>query len=176
MATIGWLILPALAAASPQDGQSANLGIPNGNLRVAARQFEDGEPGTGVHLFEVSCWDGRCTLTTVSLNQCIAGAFYPKVEQSSTQDGSLRVTNLGDVLVLEVRNVDLGGDSITNLRLGYAVERSTMLPLVTSFSGGFVKNSEIAKRVLTVQYIPVKGPNEVITLDCPVELPGVMQW
>ena len=44
--------------------------IPNGNLRVTVQQKEDGKTDKGLHLLELSCWDGQCSLTSVSLNQC----------------------------------------------------------------------------------------------------------
>jgi hypothetical protein len=84
------------------------------------------------------------------------------------------VTNLGDTLEVQQTQTDIGGKSITTLRLGYEKDtQNTMSTKVTSFSGGFVKNSLIAERVLTVEYVPLMGAFQEVQLDCAVALPGV---
>jgi hypothetical protein len=44
----------------------ANFGpeLPNGTLRVAYQQRESGKLSESVHHVGLSCWDGRCDLTT----------------------------------------------------------------------------------------------------------------
>ena len=65
-------IIPALAGEMP----------PNGELRVAYRQSEGGKLSESVHHVALGCSDGRCSLTTLTLNQCSWGRFYPKIEQA----------------------------------------------------------------------------------------------
>jgi hypothetical protein len=57
------LIRPATASSSDS--------IPNANLRVTVQQKEDGKINKGFHVLELSCWDGQCSLSSVSLNQCM---------------------------------------------------------------------------------------------------------
>src|SRR5262245_61625081 len=89
---------------------AAEVPIPDANLRVAVRQKEDGKLGKSLHIVHLSCWQGDCSLTWLTLNQCTAtvdgkAAFPPKIERSSTREGTLQVFALGDVL--EVKETDL---------------------------------------------------------------------
>lgn len=158
---------------------ASELGIPNASLKLTVRQKEEGGLDKGLHLLQLFCWDGDCALTTLSLNQCgPAGsgkpAFFPMVARTSTREGNLKVTNLGDVLLVEQVDVDIGGKTTTTLRFGYAMSAgSTIASRVTGFSGGFVKSSEILKRVITVELVPLIGRFHEVPLDCAVLLPGV---
>lgn len=158
---------------------AAELRVPNASLEVTVRQRQEGELGRGLHFFHLLCWKGECSLTALSLNQCYpAGsgkpAFFAKIERTSTSEGNLRVTNLGDVLQVQQVNIDIGGESTTTLRFGYAMSGSSAIAnRVTGFSGGYVKSSEILKRVTTVEYVPLIGAFHEILLDCAVLLPGV---
>jgi hypothetical protein len=87
---IVFLIATLLSAASIY-AQSSR--IPNAVLRVTVQQKEEGKLAPGLHLLELHCWDGACSLSSVSLNQCGDSgsgkrAFYPKVQHSTTQDGT----------------------------------------------------------------------------------------
>src|SRR5262245_23138842 len=87
---------PAPASnAVPRTGQVSSLAaVPNGSLRVAYQQKQDGELSESVHQVDLWCSDGVCSLTTLSLNQCLpygeGQAFFPKVERTSTLEGNLR--------------------------------------------------------------------------------------
>jgi hypothetical protein len=149
--------------------------IPDVNLRVAVRQKEDGKLGKSLHIVHLSCWQGDCALTWLTLNQCTAAvdgkaAFPPKIERSSTREGTLQVLALGDVI--EVKETD--PDATTTLRIGYKKRANAVRATqVTSFSGGFVKQSDILGKVITVEYIPFLGAYSAMKLDCAVLLPGV---
>ena len=148
--------------------------IPDVNLRVAVRQKEDGKLGKSLHIVHLSCWQGDCALTWLTLNQCTAAvdgkaAFHPKIERSSTREGTLQVLALGDVI--EVKETD--PDVTTTLRIGYKKRGVGRATQVTSFSGGFVKQSDILGKVITVEYIPFLGAYSAMKLDCAVLLPGV---
>jgi len=121
---IGLLVLVIAATAEAQSR------LPNAILRVAVQQTEDGKVERGFHVFELFCWDGACSLTTLSLNQCgMSGsgkpAFAPKVRYSSMSANSLRVHNDGTTLVVQESGADVGGDYVTNLRFDYAQPRTT---------------------------------------------------
>lgn len=76
--------------------------IPDLVLRVAYRQLEDGVPSQSVHHVSLVCSAQECTLTTLTLNQCLLdnevlgltidkGKMYPKIETASTADRNLHV-------------------------------------------------------------------------------------
>lgn len=159
---------------SPSAGH-AQTRVPDITLRVTVQQKEGTKLDAGLHLITLSCWSGTCALDSISLNQCgrspVTGnpSFAVVTERSSTAEGNLRVTNLGDVLLAEERASDLGGVSTNTLRFGYLQNPSR----VTSFSGGFVKNSDLLAKVITVEYVPLIGFCNERKLDCAVRLPGV---
>jgi hypothetical protein len=153
--------------------------VPNANLSVTIQQKEDGKIAPGLHVLELSCWNGACSLSTVSLNQCGPSgsgqpAFYPKVQYSTTWGKSLRVHSEGNTLIVQETGADIGGDYVNNLRFTYAPPREGgIVSRLINFSGGFVKNSVILQRTLTVQYVPLPNAHQVVTLDCGALLPGL---
>ena len=153
--------------------------VPDAALSVTVQQSEDGKIAPGLHVLELSCWNGACSLSTVSLNQCFPSgsgqpAFYPKVQYSTTWGKSLRVHGEGNTLVVQETGADIGGDYVNNLRFSYASPRGgSIASKLINFSGGFVKNSVILKRTLTVQYVPLPNAHQVVTLDCGALLPGL---
>ena len=165
------LITPVAASSSDS--------IPNANLRVTVQQKENGKMDKGFHVLELSCWDGNCSLSTISLNQCCESgsgeqAFYPKVQYSSTWIGNLKVRNEGNSLVVQETGSDIGGDYVNNLRFDYEpVGKNKVVTRLIGFSGGFVKNSVILKKVLTIDYVPLPKEYQVMKLDCGVLLPGI---
>jgi len=101
-------------------------------------------------------------------------AFYPKIQRTSTEEKNLEVWPENNVLVVRETGFDIGGDYVTTLRIGF--ERpSSREPAskVTSFTGGFVKNSSLLEKVLNVEYVPLQGGNQAVQLDCAVLLPGL---
>jgi len=158
----------------------AQSNIPNALLEITIRQSEGGKVERGLHMLQLSCWNGQCELTTLTLNQCWSPSdrkqgFFPKIVRVSTQDGNLQVTRQGNVLVVREVGVDVGGDYVTTLRFGFEPASKTDLEVrnLTSFSGGFVKNSAILKRVITVDYVALEGDGlfQPVELDCAVMLP-----
>lgn len=168
---VGILMVAAIAEAQSP--------VPNANLSVTVQQKTEGKVDPGLHLLELSCSEGACSLSTVSLNQCGTSgsgkpAFYPKVQYSTTWGKSLRVHNEGSTLVVQQTGADVGGDYVNNLRFAYApVREGGIASRLIGFSGGFVKNSVILKQTLTVQYVPLPQAHQVMPLDCGVLLPGV---
>ena len=164
------LMLPVTASSSD---------IPNANLRVTVQQKEKGKINKGFHILELSCWDGNCSLSSVSLNQCMESGsgekvFYPKVQYSTTWMGNLKVMNEGNSLVVQETGSDIGGDYVVNLRFDYKpVEKDKIVNRLIGFSGGYVKNSVILKKVLTTDYVPLPKASQVMKLDCGVLLPGI---
>ena len=102
--------------------------IPNAVLRVTVQQKEDGKLYPGFHILELHCWDGACSLSSVSLNQCGESgsgkmAFYPKVQHSTTPEGTLKVWNEGTTLVVQETGSDIGGDYTNYFRFEYEPPR-----------------------------------------------------
>lgn len=165
------LIMPVTASSSDS--------IPNAKLCVTVQQKEDGKINKGFHVLELSCWDGNCSLSSVTLNQCHESgsgkqAFYPKVQYSSTWIGNLKVRNEGTSLVVQETGSDIGGDYVKNLRFDYEpAGKDKIVTRLIGFSGGFVKNSAILKKVLTTDYVSLPKAYQVMKLDCGVLLPGI---
>lgn len=158
---------------------TAQTAVPDAHLEVTVQQREDGRLARGLHLLVLSCWHRQCSLTSVTLNQCGESgegkrAFYPKVQRSSTPEGNLSVWNAGNTLVVKETGADVGGDYVTNLRFEYeSPPKGGIATRLVGFSGGFVKNSMILKKVLTIEFVPLPKRYQVVTLDCGVLLPGV---
>lgn len=133
------------------------------------------QPERGFHILELECWSGECSLTTISMNQCMAdnGGFSPVVDRTTTREGNLKVIDTGKYLQIEEKSVDIGGRSTITFRIGYKTERGRVK--IASVSGGFVKNSAVLKRVITADYVPVRSGrtsgSRLMSLDCPVLVP-----
>jgi hypothetical protein len=138
-------------------------------LNIGWRQFEDGKASEAVFQTALECsFDGRCTLTTVTLNQCILGAFYPKIQHWSTNDGGLSV-QLIDSSTVTAKFSE--GDAVFQLR--YSFERSRSgLASVTTFTGGAVKQSSVLGEIITWKLVPLRH-TETVILDCPAALDGI---
>ena len=175
-----FFVLTASVSAQSSNPNSSNA-IPDVILEVTVRQKEQGKLAPSLHIMKLVCSRGKGTLISVSLNRCgLSGsgnnAFHPKIQWSSTEDGTLQIVNLGDVLEVKETSFDLGGESTVTHRFGFAKRHSQdLLPTrVTSYSGGFVKNSAILQKVITVEYVPLIGEFNEVNLDCQtVLLPGV---
>jgi hypothetical protein len=171
-------LLPLIAALLPIFfvivallGTTEAAQIPNVALEVTVRQKEEGKVQRGLHLLHLSCWDGACQFITLTLNQCFHESFYPKIETASTADGTLSVTESDGVLHLR----QTGLDFTAHYRFGYSKEVPgvPIATRVTSFSGGYTKNSTILRRVFTAEYVPLQGSYTHVRLDCQASLPGV---
>jgi hypothetical protein len=171
-------VLLTILILAPSIASSADK-IPNADLLVTVQQKEEGKISKGFHVLELSCWDGNCSLSTVSLNQCMEfssgeKAFYPKVQYSTTRMGNLKVRNKGNSLFVQETGSDIGGDYMVNMRFDYEPSgKDEIVNHLIGFSGGYVKNSILLKKVLTTDYVPLPKVIQVIKLDCGVLLPGI---
>jgi hypothetical protein len=170
----------------------AQASIPDLHIEMAYQQLEDGKRSPGVHILDLWCDDGRCDLLVTSLNQCLWGSFYPKVERSSNRvlaghgSGSLQVTYAGNGLLRLEEDIDSGGKITWVFRFREArtedeenFSRNSLfrndgeLPkrlVITDFQGGFTKYSAILDKVISVAYVPIVEPTP-IKLDCTVDVP-----
>lgn len=103
---------------------SSSDSIPNANMRVMVQQKEQEKINKGFHVLELSCWDGQCSLSSVSVNPCVESgsgkkAFYPKVQYPATSMGNLKVRNEGNSLIVQETGSDISSDYMNNLRFDY---------------------------------------------------------
>ena len=111
-------ILPIIPAWAKQN-------IPDAKLRVTVQQKVSGKLNPALHMQELLCFNGECSLTSITLNDCRPspvsnGMASPVViERSSTREGNLKVTNEGDTLVVIETGFDIGGDYVTTQRFKY---------------------------------------------------------
>ena len=88
--------------------------------------------------------------------------------------GNLKVRNEGNSLVVQETGSDIAGDYVVNLRFDYKpVGKDKIVNRLIGFSGGYVKNSFVLKKVLTTDYVPLPKAYQVMKLDCGVLLPGI---
>ena len=86
----------------------------------------------------------------------------------------MKVRNEGKSLVVQETGSDVFGDYVSNLRFDYEMaDKGEIANRLVGFSGGYIKNSALLKKVLTTEYIPLPKANQVMKLDCDVLLPGV---
>ena len=159
---------------------------PNGSLKVAYRMLEDGKLSDSVHQIELQCWNSRCSLTTVTLNQCLpfsAGpAFYPKVERSATDDGDLSIASSRPG-GLDLRQEMAG--TTTTYRLTFTVRQdaalaqrlrsrgTTFFSDLVAFSGVAVRNSGVLQKVLSWELVPLKGHSVQVEPLCKIQVDGL---
>jgi hypothetical protein len=177
------LSVPALAQAPP-----------NGTLEVAYRQRESSGLSDSVHLLSLTCFDGNCTATTLTVNQCVPWAlpgggsqsgFYPKVEQAKTVEQNLTVHEMhNSVLSVEERHAHKDG-IVLKYRFGFTTydnaDLSRQLGLktiryfqrVTTFSGSAVKDSSVMNKVLSWELVPVRGRPAIIEPKCKIAVFGL---
>ena len=154
---------------------------PDALLRVTVQQRQEGKTEQGFHLLTLTCLYGHCSLVTVTLNTCGpsgsgADAFYPGVQRSSTHEGNLKVVDHNNTLMVEESGADIGGRYVNYFRFQYMPpKQGEIIAILTGFSGGFVKDSAILKKTLTVDFVPLVGASQVRKLDCGVLLPGVWE-
>jgi len=161
---VGFFVLVIGLLARAQANQ-----IPNGELAVAYRQLEDGKLSQAVFQNWLECSDGQCVLTTLTLGQCLGGAWYPKIQRWSTAAGDLSVAVAGPGVV-RVELKEAG--AAFQLRFGFDSAGSRFGRL-TSFSGGVTKQSDVLNRVITWELVPHRLADGNVTLGCPASVNGV---
>lgn len=175
---IGFLMLVTLALSIvPVRAQQR---VPDTLLRVTVQQREKGKLNSALHMQELRCSNGQCSLTSITLNSCrpspvSSGLASPVIiESSSTVRGNLKVAQEGYTLVVIETGVDLAGDYVTTQRFKYENPRpGEVVNKLIGYSGGFVKNSIIAQQVITVDFAPLEGTYKEVKLACPLGLPGL---
>lgn len=168
-------ILFVFSFVSSLNAESLNK-IPNAELLITVQQKIMGNiVKAGYHLIELSCLNNNCSLSTVSLNECVdledKNFFYPKVQFSSTWMGNLTVRNDGDRLIVQEIGADFLEAYTKTLQFDYAsVGKDNTVRKLIGFSGAVVKNPRGG--VYTIEYIPLKDAT-ISRLDCDVLLPGL---
>lgn len=159
---------------------------PNGGLRVAYRQLQEGKLSESVHHVSLWCHDGRCSMTTLTLNQCMdlgrGPAFYPQIERSSTEERNLSVVEVSDGLLLAEETFT---ETTFKYRFTYTVRSNPELAKVvrsrtirwfdrlTGFSGAAVKQSVLLGKAIAWELSPLKGLLPRIKAACSIALDGI---
>jgi hypothetical protein len=149
---------------------------PNGSLSITYQQLSDGKLSESYHELTLSCYDGECSLQSVTFNQCwdnpLASAdksqkySFIKVESSSTSDGGITLANISDTSLTVNQNLD-GANltyrfefTTTDNPLGtklLKLRRDRWFANLADFSGAATKSSEMTKKVYSWQMVPVRG-------------------
>lgn len=145
------------------------LKVPDLVLEVGYRQRENGKLSEAVFQDYLECRARECTLTTLTLNQCVGGAFYPKLQHWSTRDKSLSVSLIAPDTVFLQYNLDGA-----RFQARY-VSHQPGKPYLKSYSGAVTKNSAVLGKVIAWELVPIKV-GEYVRLQCPVALDGVSQY
>lgn len=145
--------------------------LPDGELAIAYRQLSDGELSQTVFQNYLRCFRGQCTLTALTLNGCMAGAFYPALRHWSTNDGSLSVDLVAPgTLVAEIKE----GETTLKLRFTFD-QKPGVRPWfagLKKFSGGAVRQSSLSDKVITWELVPLRRP-AIVEFSCPAALDGI---
>ncbi len=168
-----WIVAVTILMYSP-NFTYAQRSVPNGILTVAYRQLTDGKLSNAVYQLQLFCWSNSCSLTTLTLNLCIDGIFYPAIMRSSTSEGNLSVETQGDTTLIVKENT-MGAtllyrfDYISRL---YEQSNKTFLE-ITGFSGSAIKNSDILGRAISWELIPLQGRYPRVKIDCDASLESI---
>jgi len=151
-----------------------NPKVPNASMEVTIQEKSNGKLDKRYVLLKLDCWQGNCSFTRLMLNRCLEGeggkkVFYPAIERFSTEEGDLEVIPEKYSLTAKLSDAE----TKTIMKFGYQNKRSKVINQVTSFSGGYIKDSIVLKKVIHVEYIPLRGDFSYVDLDCAVMLPGV---
>lgn len=166
---------------------------PNGKLTIGYRQLVDDALSKAVYYATLTCYDGECTMLTMTLNQCLPTpfgtdeAFIPKMERSSTSEGNLSVRMRDDnTLIATEKN----GEAIYTYHFTFVSREDKDLAVmlkvkqtrffaekqaVQHFTGGAVKDSFAMARVISWELVPLKNPSKgvwpMIEPACKITLP-----
>lgn len=144
--------------------------LPNGELVVAYQQREEGKLSDSVHEIRLFCVSGQCSMTSLTVNQCWDSpegkVFFQKIQRTSTEEQNLIVIAIEQgVIEVEERysaatfkyrfKYTTRADPSISARLG--VRGNLWFKDVVEFSGAVVKQSDILKKVITWECVPLKG-------------------
>lgn len=147
-------------------------------LEIAAKSVAlEKSADNGIDYFKLHCGLGACSLEKISLNYCErlrSGeiGFVPVTQTWSTWAGSLMVLHVSDneidILVYQGSGKQLPAKLVFNYTNKYGRDVVT----------GFFAESFIDPRIFPgllnkVSYQPLEGSQQLISLHCPVVLPGV---
>jgi len=146
--------------------------LPNGSLRVAYRQLEDGKLSETFFDSILICSEGVCRLTEIAFGPCVDGAggrgWFPGAQTVTTQSGELAITKLAvGELEAEDRRVR---DSTVKYRwrfktadMGAGARRA--FAGVTEFSGSVVEHTPQGSAVRWT-LVPMRGLSIRVPLNC----------
>lgn len=157
----------------------AHEGVSDVKVTVATQLKEDGVLGSEINVLELRCFEGECRLTTLVLNRCMTGSGepfqVPFTFQSTTQGGGVIVRRSGNTISVEETNTDMFGDTKATYRFVLAAKQPSnlMATKLEGFSGAYVKDSRLAGKLITVEFVPLRGEFARVDLACPTKLRGL---
>lgn len=149
--------------------------LPDVKLRVATRFSENSAWGKEINVLTLSCFEGNCELVTLVLNKCYSLADEKEAQSPfaytvDTGGGGLHIQRSGNTLLVE----EPGGLSgVTRKMMFEFIPGRLMATKLKSFSGAYIKNSDILVKIIVAELLPLQGDYQTVELDCPIELPGI---
>ncbi len=105
------------------------------NLSYTTRQIEDGVRSQAFFIHNLVCVGNYCNLKIQTMNMCILGKFYPRVEEFSTKERDLKVIRKGKVTI-EVTATTVMGEYIQEV---LTVDQNTVTTLTGKVTGKNIK-------------------------------------
>ena len=144
--------------------------IPSGKLQITYKQSGESELSQAVFVNTLTCYS-ECELTTVTLNQCMGGAFYPAVQRWTTDDDSLEVDRVAPDTIIASFDA---GDAEFRLRFVFEQRDDVSFGYLKGFSGGVVAQDDFSGEIITWDLVPLSwSESSSFEFDCPATLPGV---
>ncbi len=171
---------------------------PNGELAITYQQLEGDKLSESYHELTLTCYDGDCSLRTVTFNQCLDRAdihsdkpervAFIKVEASSTKSGDLTIESSTDSSLALYQKLNGArftyrfefttiSNSIGTKIMG--LRRDLWFAELSDFSGAATKSSDIAKQVIAWNLVPVRSPGgghfASVQATCPIRVSALPQ-
>jgi hypothetical protein len=167
----------------PADTAAAAGLPPNGDLRVAYRQLQNGKLSEVFWETTLTCWEGTCSLTAISFGACLetpglGRVWFPGARTVITGRDEFLVTKVG-ATVLEAEERGLGTTikyrwsftTIEDTNAGKVGRRQNrMFDNLTGFSGSAIHPHPSLQ---TWELIPFKGQLVKAQPECDLAVAGV---
>jgi hypothetical protein len=145
---------------------------------IAVKLKEDGHITDEIHHLRFSCFEGECEINTMVVNRCIelngkkSQSIFSFVEKSTDPNSTFKID--GKKIDVTIESHDFGGKTLTTYHFELG-EKKIGGYKVVNFSGGYLKDSNITKSLIKVEFIPLIGEYQKINLTCPIEMPGLIK-
>lgn len=142
---------------------------------VAVHIKEDGVMTGEINRLRLSCFEGQCEIDTLVLNRCTKRNNWDVQFPFSF---TIKSSDEGTTFSIQKNIVDVSaitqgpfGKSLSTYH--FVLSQSSNRAKVLKFSGGFVKDSNVTKKLMKIEFIPLREEYKKVQLACPIELPGL---